>query len=204
MSNDSGSKSPADSGSPQDDDARRNFLAAVGSVVLGALLGIVPTVIGIFSFFNPLARRPDVPDAYDDGSQAAEGMIGVCSLDALTVDGPPQRFEVIDNQIDAWNFTPQQPIGAVYIQRLAGDELRVFNTTCPHAGCSVSSDGNAFNCPCHNSSFELDGSKRTAESGRENPSPRGLDTLEYEVKDGNVLVAFQNFYTGREHKVPKA
>ena len=43
-----------------------------------------------------------------------------------------------------------------------------------------------------------------SESGRENPSPRALDTLEHTIESGDVLVHYQNFYPGREEKKPKA
>ena len=68
-------------------------------------------------------------------------------------------------------------------------------------------DGQAFVCPCHNSSFLLDGKRRLAESGRDNPSPRDLDNLDVDpekLAQGEVWVRFQNFYTGKHEKVPKA
>ena len=202
----------SDSSSPQTpasgentEEPRRNFLYAFASVVIGAMIGVIPVVLGIVSFLNPLSRKRKIPVAFAEaeGTAAAPEMVRVCSLEALAENGTPQRFPVIDNQIDAWNFTPSQPVGSLYIQRLSGEDLRIFNTTCPHAGCSVSCDGKTYNCPCHNSAFNLDGSKLTAESGRENPSPRDLDTLEFNILDGDVWVKFQNFYTGREHKEAK-
>jgi len=168
------------------------------------MIGAIPALLGLFSFLNPLKGKRKIPTAYAEaGESAAPDMVRVCSLDALAENGSPQRFPVIDNQIDAWNFTPDQPVGSLYIQRMSGDDLRVFNTTCPHAGCSVSCDGKTYNCPCHNSAFNLDGSKLTADSGRENPSPRDLDSLDFNIQDGYVWVKFQNFYTGREHKEAK-
>ena len=178
---------------------------SAGATVLGAMAGIVPAAIGVFAFLNPLTRRPSSPASRSEATgDAKEGYTRICALDALTVGGPPQRFPVIADQRDAWNFVPEQPVGAVYVERTGDDALRVFNTTCPHAGCSVSCDGKAFNCPCHNSAFNLDGTKLTSDSGRENPSPRGLDSLEFDVLDGDVWVQFQNFYTGREHKEAKS
>jgi hypothetical protein len=41
-------------------------------------------------------------------------------------------------------------------------------------------------------------------SGRENPSPRDLDPLDVHVVDDNVYVKFQNFYTGKRERKPKA
>ncbi|MBB73370.1 MAG: (2Fe-2S)-binding protein [Planctomycetaceae bacterium] len=184
---------------------RRNFVFEGATAVIGLIVGVVPFAAGLVSFLDPLFRKNKTPGKH---AKAGEGgkteMVRICSLEALTTNGPPQRFPVITDQFDAWNFTPQQPIGSVYLQRISDSEVLVFNTTCPHAGCSVSCDGQAYHCPCHNSSFELNGSKRESESGRENPSPRSLDTLEHTIESGDVLVHYQNFYPGREEKKPKA
>lgn len=191
-----------DSASPSPDNTRRGFFK-IASIVLGMVAGIGPALIGLIAFLDPLRRTPAKPDLYQKGASGeGEGLIRVASMDALSVDAP-QRFLVIDDQIDAWNFTPDQPIGAVYIEKLSDSEVRVFNTTCPHAGCSVACNGSAYHCPCHNSSFNLDGSKLVSESGRENPSPRDLDALEYVLRDGEIWVKFQNFYTGKHEKKVK-
>ena len=197
-----GSDTAPDSSSP--DSTRRGFFE-IASIVLGAVLGIGPALIGLVAFLDPLRRTPARPISHQKhASRGAAAMIRVASLDALSL-GAPQRFLVIDDQIDAWNFTADQPIGAVYIEKLSDSKVRVFNTTCPHAGCSVACNGIEFRCPCHNSSFNLDGSKLVSESGRENPSPRDMDSLEYELRDeGEIWVEFKNFYTGKPEKKEKA
>ena len=193
----------ATSDASQGQGSRRTFFE-VASVLLGAVVGIVPVLVGLVAFIDPLRRRPAKPELYREGEGgSADGLIRVASVNALSV-GAPQRFPVIDDQLDAWNFTPDQPIGAVYIEKLAGGDVRVFNTTCPHAGCSVACNGEAYHCPCHNSSFNLDGSKKVSDSGRENPSPRALDSLDYELRDGDIWVDFKNFYTGKHEKKEKA
>ena len=143
------------------------------------------------------------PTLHKDGAGGGDGFIRVASVSALSP-GVPQRFPVIDDQIDAWNFSPDQPIGSVYIEQPATGDLRVFNTTCPHAGCSVSCNGQSYECPCHNSSFTLAGDKQASKSGRPNPSPRALDSLNYEIRDGEIWVEFKNFYTGKHDKKEKA
>jgi menaquinol-cytochrome c reductase iron-sulfur subunit len=110
---------------------------------------------------------------------------------------------VIAAKTDAWNRFDAAPVGAVYLRRLADGKVEALNVVCPHAGCFVDYvPGSAmFRCPCHQSSFALDGEIADARS----PSPRGLDSLAVEVKeDGSVWVAFQNFQAGRPDKVPVA
>lgn len=208
-------------GSPdatQPEPTRRTFFE-LASLLLGAVVGAGPVLIGLCSFFHPLGRgkKQQKPVYYQDeeGGGGSDGFIRIASVGALPPGSPPQRFAVIADKIDAWNFMPDQPIGAVYVEitklaagksEIGPENVRVFNATCPHAGCSVSCDGNYYNCPCHNSSFELDGSKRVSESGRENPSPREMDSLEFDearLKDGEIWIDFKNFYPGKEHKQAK-
>ncbi len=188
--------------------ARRNWFYKVAAWVIGGLVGVVPAGIGLAAFLDPWLRQPKLPKSggQSDHTGGQEGFIRVASLTALTVGGMPQRFPVIADQLDAWNFSPNQPIGAVFLQRVGDDQIRCFNATCPHAGCSVACNGQAYVCPCHNSSFHLDGQRRTAGSGMENPSPRNLDDLEIDpvkLVEGEVWVRFQNFYTGWHDKIPK-
>ena len=62
-------------------------------------------------------------------------------------------------------------------------------------------DNARFACPCHKSSFDLDGHIDDPSS----PAPRDMDSLQVEIRNGDeVWVRFQNFYTGIEHQRPKA
>ncbi|MGE0758798.1 MAG: ubiquinol-cytochrome c reductase iron-sulfur subunit [Pirellulaceae bacterium] len=185
---------------------RRNWLVEGAALFFGGLVAMIPPAVGAITFLDPWRRSPSVPQSRRQAAGGKEGFVRVASLDALPVGGQPQRFPVVADQLDAWNFTPDQPIGAVFLQQTAPGDVRCFNATCPHAGCSVSCEGQAFVCPCHNSSFNLDGSKRTSDSGRENPSPRQLDSLRVDpdkLAENEVWVEFINFYTGKHDKIPK-
>ena len=79
--------------------------------------------------------------------------------------------------------------------------VRARNVACPHAGCFVEyrSGRNHYFCPCHNSSFGLDGKVQDPKS----PSPRALDDLKVEIRNGGeVWVTFQNFRAGVHDKIP--
>src|SRR6185436_8802440 len=118
-------------------------------------------------------------------------------------DGLPRKFPVIAAKVDAWNRFEAAPIGAVYLRRTADGKVEAFNAACPHAGCFVdfSESKKCFQCPCHDSSFALDG--KIANPG--SPSPRALDSLTVKVDDdGAVWVTFQNFQAGRADKVTVA
>jgi menaquinol-cytochrome c reductase iron-sulfur subunit len=168
---------------------RRDFLTKAGAIVIGGGLALVAPVAGMVVFLDPLRRK----------SEAGAAVL-VGSLDALPTDGTPRQFPVKATRVDAWNTTPNVPIGAVYLQRLKDGGVRALNVACPHAGCFVdfrpTEDG--YHCPCHNSSFALDGQIKDPSS----PSPRGLDELPAEIRNGNeIWVKFENFRPGVKEKI---
>ena len=125
-------------------------------------------------------------------------MVRVTSLQVLPADGAPQRFTIRADRTDAWTTYADQPVGAVYLRRV-NDEVSCFNVVCPHAGCfvGVAEDGSRFECPCHKSSFSLDGEIDDPSS----PSPRGMDSLYVEIRNGDELwVRFENFLPGQAEK----
>jgi menaquinol-cytochrome c reductase iron-sulfur subunit len=169
---------------------RRNFLTKAAAIVIGGILAAIAPIAGLFVAFDPLRRKTD-----------SGGAVRVASLNALPEDGEPRKFPVLATKIDAWNRTPNVPVGAVYLQRFKDGTVRALNVVCPHAGCFVDfrAAQNHFHCPCHNSSFALDGKILDPKS----PSPRALDELSVEIRNGSeVWVKFQNFRAGTHEKIP--
>jgi menaquinol-cytochrome c reductase iron-sulfur subunit len=171
---------------------RRGFFKKLLALLTGATAALVPVAAGLVVATDPLRRK--------GGGAFA---IKVTTLEALPADGLPRRFPVIAAKTDAWNRFEAAPVGAVYLRRSADDKVEALNVVCPHAGCFVDfvPGSGMFHCPCHQSSFAVDGKIADVRS----PSPRGLDSLPVVVKeDGSVWVAFQNFQAGRPDKVPVA
>jgi menaquinol-cytochrome c reductase iron-sulfur subunit len=172
---------------------RRGFLKKALCVALGTIASIVPFGAGIVTFFDPLRKK----------SAAGSGTpVRVASLNALPKDGVPRKFAVVANKSDAWNKYPNVPIGAVYLRRTPDDKITAFNVVCPHAGCFVDfmPERKNYLCPCHNSTFAIDGSINDPKS----PSPRGLDSLPVEIRGNEIYVAFQNFRAGTHERIPEA
>ncbi len=168
---------------------RRRFFVEAATVVIGALVALVPLATGLFAFCDPLRRK---------GGGAK--FVPVAPLDAVADDGIPRAFQVVTEQADAWNRSVE-PIGAVYLRRKAGQETPdCLSATCPHAGCFVGYDAqaNCFKCPCHNSTFAVDG-----QIIEPSPSPRPMDALACKVAGPEVLVQYENFYSGKTEKVAK-
>ncbi|MGQ0635912.1 MAG: ubiquinol-cytochrome c reductase iron-sulfur subunit [Planctomycetaceae bacterium] len=174
---------------------RRNFLMEFVALAVGATVSLVPLAVGLVSFLNPLRKSVKAkqrPVGSDD-----DGYYKVASLEALSA--APQAFKIIADRKDAWNTFPDQAIGAVFLQRLASEEVRAFNVLCPHLGCAVDyrPDKGDYLCPCHNSAFALDGTRSPS-----SPSARDLDSLPCKVVDGAVWVKYQEFKGSTAKKEP--
>jgi Rieske Fe-S protein len=174
---------------------RRSFLARAAAAVLGGIAALFPFAVGLFTFADPLRRR---------ASGEGDGFVRIASLSAVPDNGEPQQFPVVADRVDAWSRLPNEAIGVVYLVRKSGQETpTAFNAICPHAGCFVthSATRNLFQCPCHNSSFALDGSVI-----QPSPSPRAMDKLECILReagaDKEVWVKFQNYLAGRPDQIP--
>ncbi len=176
---------------------RRNVLAAVAATIIGTFVGLVPLAAGVATFLDPLLRRKKA--AGEDGAQR---LLRVASVDAIPTDGTPVQVPVIADLTDAWNREANQPIGAVYLRRQDA-KIVCFNAICPHAGCFVgyAADRKVFQCPCHTSSFQLDGERIMP-----SPSPRNMDELKVDagkLKSGEVWIEFVNYYPGKEDREEK-
>ena len=175
---------------------RRSLLAATAAVVVGSVVSLVPVAAGLATFLDPLLRRRK-----SGGDGEKRPIRRVASLDALP-EGTPVQVPVVADLTDAWNREPNQPIGAVYLLR-KGNDVTCFNAICPHAGCFVgyAADRKVFQCPCHTSSFQLDGTRIMP-----SPSPRDMDALEIDaekLKEGEVWVQFVNYYPGHVQREEK-
>ena len=179
---------------------RRSILVALAAATIGAVASLFPLGAGALVLLDPIFKRKKTGG---EGQSDKRPFRRVASADALPADGTPVQVPVIADLTDAWNREANQPIGAVYLRKLSDGNVACFNAICPHAGCFVgyAADRQVFQCPCHTSSFELDG-KRIGQS----PSPRDMDALEVDaekLKSGEVWVQFVNYYPGHEEREAK-
>lgn len=179
---------------------RRSFFTAILAVATGAVAMVTPVVVGVVSYFSPLFRRHQSPE------------VRIALLSQVPADGVPRFFPVSHDREDAWNRYPEQKVGAVYLVRNEGEEKpTAFTAKCPHAGCFVgyTVGDSEFRCPCHTSSFNLDGSRVR---GDDEVAPRDMDRLPVTLKEigeddsrvTEVWVEFIDFQTGHAEQVPTA
>jgi len=173
---------------------RRSFLTATAAVATGGVISVAPLAIGAYTFADPLGKQV--------AADGAVPLVRVAALDSLPADGVPRPFPVVADRRDAWNVFPQEVIGTVYLRRLPGNaDVQAFHATCPHLGCFVeyNAQRQEYQCPCHTSKFDIAGDRILP-----CVSPRNLDTLDCQTREGQILVGFQNFHTGLDEKKPKA
>lgn len=180
---------------------RRSFFYQFCAAAIGALAGVVPLAAGVAAYLDPLRR-----------TKAAGKAQPVTTLDAIpdAKDGDVLigQFPIVADRKDAWNLYPNERIGSVYLVVPKGEKrIKALNTICPHLGCAVDTqrtgEETKFYCPCHTSSFTLDGERIIP-----CVAPRSMDELECQVAERNgryeVSVVYQNFLPGLEDKKAKS
>lgn len=106
------------------------------------------------------------------------------SIDGLTDVGPFVVARLSDLQIGVPVLTDYGD-DRVFVVKTSPATAIVFDAACPHARCTLrfSEDSNRFECPCHASSFSIEGKKLGG------PSPRDMVLAATEVMNGEVIVS---------------
>lgn len=172
---------------------RRDFLGLV-TAALGGVVTLVLAIPGVAYVLSPLRRKAQ-----------EESFHTLARLNQLEV-GKPRSFAIIEERQDSWVNYPREPVGSVWlIRQPAGSDPPVLalQSECPHLGCAINlkADRSGFLCPCHTSSFTLEGTPTNR------VPPRPMDRLEVEVTSGEdpeIRVRFQRFRTATEEKIPLA
>jgi Rieske Fe-S protein len=170
---------------PAGEDPRREFLKTIGIGGIGLGLAAVAGAPAVAYVAYPIFH------ATVEGSGAFVKIGKASSFKA----GHPVKVDLFADKRDAWNRIIKVKVGSAWVLR-EGDKLHAYSSVCPHLGCAVDFDGDVtkFKCPCHHSTFSLDGK---VEGG---PAPRAMDELELQEKDGDVLVRYQRFRQGISDK----
>src|SRR5579864_8689393 len=159
---------------------RRRFLSASTSALLTIISGLILAPVVAF-VTSPLRRKPA---SIAEGGEYA---------DAGRIDAMPQAkwilrpIEIIRQ--DGWVKTRQSRSVWVLVKSLEPQEIVVLSPICTHLGCPVGWDGVAseFRCPCHGRNFNTTGAHVSG------PPPRGMDPLDFELRDNHLWVRWQDF-----------
>ena len=86
---------------------------------------------------------------------------------------------------------------AVWVVKQPQGAVKVFSPICTHLGCGYRWDDTEkkFLCPCHGSSFDVNGRVLGG------PAPRPLDELPTKIEAGRLLVMYKDFKSGLRESV---
>ncbi|MCA9176719.1 MAG: Rieske 2Fe-2S domain-containing protein [Planctomycetales bacterium] len=180
---------------------RRGFMFQFLTGFIGFAVGLVPAAMGAMFALNPLMKKKNAAGEGGGGGESADGFVNLrVTAESLPENGTPQEFKVRADKVDAWNKFKDVEIGTVWLRRNKEGEIIAFSTICPHLGCAIdyrSSDGD-FYCPCHTSTFNLDGEKQNS------IPPRNMDQLEIRTDEqtGELWVKYEKFRAATHDKEP--
>lgn len=126
------------------------------------------------------------------GGVSAAALLESCASAGL----PAYRTEPRDGSIDLYlKWYPELSKTGGAIQLLVGGELKLIyvirtsfsqfaaiSPICPHQGCTVGMVKNMFKCPCHGSTYDLDGSLITG------PADKPLRSFRTQYQDTSVKI----------------
>lgn len=147
---------------------RRTFL--LGAIY--GLWGLIAAALGIpasvYLLLPPKARQDD--EWVEAGDIAA------------LKPGEPAEIVFRRNRRDGWKITSQK--STVWVVKTGQRDVAAYAPQCTHLGCAYHWDDRRreFLCPCHSSSFGLDGRVLSG------PAPRSLDRYEVRVENNKLLL----------------
>jgi Rieske Fe-S protein len=152
-------------------------------------MGAIAVVPGLGFLAHPLRR--DTTSGGDEPRPVAMG--------GAVKPGRPVRVHVLGDRQDAWVRLRNVKLGSCWLVRpREGSEVKAFSTICPHLGCGIdwNEKKGTFECPCHDSAFDLEGRCLGG------PSPRGLDELDVVARGDEIKVRYRRFKIGTPDKEP--
>ena len=145
---------------------RRAFYIGFINGVMGLIGLALAAPAAVYLFFPPKVRK--------------EGQwVDAADLANLPT-GTPEEISYQRTRVDGWKVTSEK--ATAWVVKKPDNQVVAFAPQCTHLGCAYHWDdpSHTFICPCHTSSFSIDGKVLAG------PAPRPLDRYEVKV-DGSRL-----------------
>jgi menaquinol-cytochrome c reductase iron-sulfur subunit len=114
-------------------------------------------------------------------SQKQSDFVPAADLAQLTV-GKPEEVVFRRTRVDGWRALNEK--STAWVVRKDEQNVVAFAPQCTHLGCAYHWDDkeNNFLCPCHTSTFSIDGKVLSG------PAPRPLDRFVTKIDQGKILI----------------
>ena len=114
-------------------------------------------------------------------SQKQSDFVPAADLPTLTV-GKPEEVVFRRTRVDGWRVLNEK--STAWVLRKDDQNVIAYAPQCTHLGCAYHWDEkeNNFLCPCHTSTFSIDGKVLSG------PAPRPLDRYVTKIDQGKILI----------------
>lgn len=156
--------------------SRRTFLSYV-NVAIG---GFIAMILGIPTIGAAIAGA---------FSQSQENRLSAGAVSSFPT-GEPKSVTLTITTKDGWIQSKDDK--GIWVVKRSDNDFTVYNGRCVHLGCAYSWNPTAkeFDCPCHGGRYTIDGKVIGG------PPPRPLDTLDWKIDQGNLVVDYKDFRLG--------
>lgn len=143
---------------------RRNFYILLINGIMGVIGALLAIPAAVYLLFPPKARK---------GTQ----WVKTADISMLSVDKPTE-ISFQRTRADGWQLITEKT--TAWVVKQPDNQVVAFTPTCTHLGCAYHWDdaSHTFICPCHTSSFAIDGKVLGG------PAPRPLDRYEVKIESG--------------------
>jgi menaquinol-cytochrome c reductase iron-sulfur subunit len=147
---------------------RRIFHLSVIYGLWSIITGALTLPAAIYLLFPPRARKKT-------------DFVEVGDIAQMKINDP-EEVVFRRTRVDGWKITSEKT--TAWVVKTSEKEAVAFSPQCTHLGCAYHWDerNNEFLCPCHTSTFGLDGRVLTG------PAPRALDRMQIKLQGTKLFV----------------
>jgi quinol---cytochrome c reductase iron-sulfur subunit, bacillus type len=144
--------------------SRRKFYILLINGFMGVIGAALAIPAAIYLLFPPRARK-------------ASSWVKTADLSSIPI-GKPTEISFQRTRADGWQLITEK--ATAWVVKQPNNDVVAFTPDCTHLGCAYHWDdgSHTFVCPCHTSSFSIDGKVLGG------PAPRPLDRYETKIEAG--------------------
>jgi Rieske Fe-S protein len=151
-------------------DLDRKGFVKIMLAFLGSVMSAVVGLPAISYLFSPALKI-----------EKSESWISLGAPDHFPI-GVPTLFSFTRTKVNGWERTVNGY--GVYVVRYSESDVNVFSNKCTHLSCRVTWSGEAYQCPCHDARFDIQGNVLHG------PPPAPLHPFETKIENDTLMIYF--------------